>query len=337
MKKIAMVLACFALVSMTATAQLAQITLMHDGNATMFNANQTGAALDAAVDGDVLYFTAGSYEVPVGGLIIKKKVSLVGVGVESKINGNITIDLANDDVAMPAHLLDALQINGSIKLGNQPINGLNIRKCMFNGLTNPTATGAKQTNFVIDRCFINGTLPLSNYTTESLTVINSKIKYLYGKAITASSATIINCNIYDVDNSGYSNMLLATVINSVIGGASSSLDSRYDNDCVFMNCICTNSYEAKGLFEHGTSTNCKVVSSLKVDAATIECTNSSGGPTEDKFLNLGYLGTDGTVVGITGGAAPFTLVPAAPRITESVIKVDPETKKLNVNLKVTAN
>lgn len=330
-----MVLACFALVSMTATAQLAQITLMHNGNATTFNANQTEAAVDAAVDGDVLYFTEGSYTTGYGGLTINKKISLVGVGPGTKINGDINISLTDSDTEMPAHMLDALQIDGSIILQNFASDGLNIRKCMFKSLRQPLASWAYQTNFVIDRCFISGTLPLESSNTQSMTVINSKIKFLHGKAATASSATFINCNIYCVDNDANSNILLATLLNCVIGSASSN--SRYDADCVFINCICKNSYEAQGLFENGTQTNCKVVSNLNVDGTTIECTNKNGGPTEDQFVDLGYTGTDGTAVGITGGTAPFTLIPSAPRITESVIKVDPETKKLNVNLKVTAN
>ena len=65
---------------------------------------------------------------------------------------------------------------------------------------------------------------------------------------------------------------------------------------------------------------------------TIECKFS-----EAELLEKGYVGTDGTVVGIFGGSIPFTLAPSMPRVTEHSIVVDADKKKLNVTLKVTAN
>ena len=48
----------------------------------------------------------------------------------------------------------------------------------------------------------------------------------------------------------------------------------------------------------------------------------------------GYIGTDNTVVGITGGDAPYTLKLITPRVLEHNIVVDKENKKLNVTLTV---
>ena len=48
----------------------------------------------------------------------------------------------------------------------------------------------------------------------------------------------------------------------------------------------------------------------------------------------GYLGTDGTVVGIDGGDTPFTLVPSVPKVTSSDLQLDNEKKELNVTLTV---
>lgn len=325
MKKIFTVLACFALVSMTATAQLAQITLMHDGNATMFNANQTAAALEASADGDVLYFTEGSYT---GGVTITKRVSLVGVGEGTVINGDLTINLGESSAAMPAHMLDALQLTGSITLRSNT-NGLKLRKVKFDSFKYINTTTIATTNCTIDRCFINGTMNLSQKV-EGMTIISSKIKFLQGMAATASSATIINCNIYTITNSTSANKLLATVMNSILYGSSSS--SWIHKDCVFINCLYRNDYGIQGVVEGGTPTNCWMSSMASLNTSTLECTTD-----DETLVGEGFVGTDGTVVGIHGGVAPFTLVPSAPRITESVIKVDPENKQLNVNLKVVAN
>ena len=51
----------------------------------------------------------------------------------------------------------------------------------------------------------------------------------------------------------------------------------------------------------------------------------------------GYLGTDGTVVGIYGGATPYDdnmLVPSVPKVTSSDLQLDMEQQKLNVTLTV---
>lgn len=325
MKKIAMVLVCFALVSMTVKAQLAQIALMHDGNATMFNSNQTSNALAAAVDGDVLYFTEGSFS---GDITITKKVSLVGVGEGTILNGDVTINLTESAATMPAQMLDAMQLTGSITMRSNT-NGVKIRKCKFDSFKYYNTASTVTTNCTIDRCFINGTMNLGSKV-EGMSILSSKIKNLQGMAATASGATLVNCNIWNIPNNSSNSRLLATLINSIIFSSYSG-NSYIHKDCMFINCLGASDVNVKGLMKGGVMNNCYTDVIFYMDSQTMETSSFVNCSLED------YLGTDGTVVGITGGTAPFTLVPAAPRITESVIKVDPETKKLNVNLKVTAN
>lgn len=52
------------------------------------------------------------------------------------------------------------------------------------------------------------------------------------------------------------------------------------------------------------------------------------------MLQEGFLGTDGTIVGAYGGATPYTLQADGLSIKESVLRVDPDTRQLNVTLKV---
>jgi len=148
----------------------------------------------------------------------------------------------------------------------------------------------------------------------------------------ASSATLINCNIHRIYNylSNATYKLLATLINCVIyisyqGGSFSS------PDCMFINCLGGANSNLTSLMQACTTNNCWTNITFGMNQNTLELTDNA-----DDVLSK-YKGTDGTPVGITGGVAPFTLVPSAPRITESTIKVDPEKKVLNVNLKVVAN
>lgn len=322
-----MVLACFALVSMTVNAQLAKIALMHDGNATMYDADQTAAAIDAAVDGDVLYFTEGSFA---GNITIEKRISLVGAGEGTVIGGKITIRLGDNDKTMPAHMLDALCLRDNkgnycdIALSSKT-DGLHIRKCHFGSLTLPTSAAYTQSNFEIDRCYIEGTLRFTSII-KSLAAVNCKIKYLQGNAAMATAATLTNCNIWHVSNTTNTYSLLATLVNCIIGAYEST--SYMQKDCVLKNCIVSDAFSSLQ-----TSDHCYNVSSLAMNNETIEVIF----PSLADMQESNYFGTDGTLVGITGGTTPFTLVPAAPRITESSIKVDPESRKLNVNIKVTAN
>ena len=55
---------------------------------------------------------------------------------------------------------------------------------------------------------------------------------------------------------------------------------------------------------------------------------------DKELTDAGYIGTDGKVVGYNGGETPWTLETTAPKITEYSSEVDPQTKKVTVNLKV---
>ena len=329
MKKIITLMLCLSVLGVAQMkAQLAQITLMHDGNATTYAADKTADAIGAAMDGDVLYFSDGSYA---GDIIIDKKVALVGVGQSTVINGNVTINIQGTFADMPAHMLDGLNINGNILL-RSTTDGVNIRKCKCNTFSNFTNSNYATKNLTIDRCFITDELILANKM-ESMTVVNSKIKNLRGQGATASAVTFVNCNIHKVNNSTQSYKLLATLINCILYTAQSSGVGYYDTDCVFFKCLASaNSSSNIGeIIRHGANTDSWPSVIFYMDGETLEVGGFVGSSLES------YTGTDGTVVGTTGGAAPFSLAPAAPRITESVIRVDPETKTLNVDLKVTAN
>jgi hypothetical protein len=55
------------------------------------------------------------------------------------------------------------------------------------------------------------------------------------------------------------------------------------------------------------------------------------------FQQQGWLGTDGTIVGMYGGTTPFTLEPNAPKVTDYTIGVDTKTRMLNVKMTLSAN
>ena len=59
--------------------------------------------------------------------------------------------------------------------------------------------------------------------------------------------------------------------------------------------------------------------------------------TVEQRQTAGYLGVDGTVVGIEGGVNPFSLTLHTPSINSSSANVDLNNKKVTINVNVTAN
>lgn len=321
MKKIAMVFACFALVSMTMKAQVAKIALQHNGNVTLYDADQMPDVMNACVDGDTVYVNEGKFT---NSFTISKKISIIGSGQNSVLMGNVTVNIPGTPT-LTAHLLDALNCHASI-IFSAPTKGAKIRKCLFRGLYfNATTEDA-----TIDRCYSCGgssdPFKLSTYM-KNVNIINSKILNLYGDAASAADVNFINCNISSIYN--YSSTYgqgKAIYINCIIGYWYST-SSNLPTACSFINCLCGNS-----TFTYGSYQNCWNYNNTSLIGSYVECILSS-----DQLQSSGYLGTDGTVVGIYGGTNPFTLDPMVPKVTESSVKLDNDTKKLNVNLKVSAN
>lgn len=86
------------------------------------------------------------------------------------------------------------------------------------------------------------------------------------------------------------------------------------------------------LSSSSSAINCWYDTSLNITSNTFNC--SLG---KYELEEKGYIGTDGTVVGIEGGSAPFTLEPSVPKVTNSTVAYDAANKLLKVNLTVTTN
>jgi hypothetical protein len=160
-----------------------------------------------------------------------------------------------------------------------------------------------------------------------MNVINSKVWYLRGEAELAGDANFINCNIYHLYNYNSYDKCCATYMNCIIRSCLYSSTNYHDPSTTYENCLC-----GENFFVNSVNQNCWNCNNKNILNNSTDCSLS-----DDQLRSNNYLGTDGTVVGITGGTNPFTLVPAGPKVSDYTIKVDTQTKKLNVNIKVTAN
>lgn len=316
MKKHLLLAVCLIMMSMTASAlTINKAMLVHNDQVTLFDGDKIQDAVNAAVDGDAIYLTLGTFQ-PFN---VTKRITIRGAGETSIIDGNVTISIPGSPT-LTNPVLEALAVTGTVNVGSQ-VNDLSLRKCKIGNMTiSATVDGA-----VLDRCYITNTLTLSSYI-QGMTVVNTKLFHV--KALTGASqnTTFVNCNFYQLHTSNFS----GTIINSIIQGRLFDYDggSGYTlNSTVIINSV-INSYTSDGYnnFSIGASSvaqGCYYVTTPGYVNSSCESNPSSS-----------YTGTDGTVVGIYGGDTPYTLVPSVPTVTNSNLNLDMVNKKLNVNLTV---
>lgn len=303
-------------------AQNAKIILQHNGNATFYAADNTQSALDAAVDGDTIYFNKGTFS---GGFTITKKVALIGAGIDEEgyyqsiIDGNITVSIGSGEDILTARLLEGLYINGTVKV-KKSIDNLVIRKCCFSTLDyerdsykndqGSTVYVYPYYSAIIDRCRLTYYLELYEYN-KTLEVYNS---YLYN--VSKGYGTVISPEVIVFNNCGIERggEVTATYRNCILGSTNSSSNNI---TAKYINCLCAGKFYTSAEYS-----NCW----YNTNAWSL---------TNAELQEKGYIGDDGTIVGWFGGETPYTMVTDAPKITGYSSTVDPKARKVTVNLKVT--
>lgn len=302
MKKYLLVAVCLIMMSMTACAlTINKAMLVHNGNVTLFDGDKMQDAVNAAVDGDAIYLTLGTFK-PFN---VTKKITIRGTGETSVIDGSVDISIPGSP-KLTSPVLEALAVSGTVTVKSQ-VDDLIIRKCKIGSFgINAQVDGA-----VLDRCYITNTLTLSSYI-KGMTVVNTKLYYVSALSGATQNTTFVNCNIRSINSSNFS----VTIINSIINSSGTI------NSSVLLNSV-INTYNAS-IGSSSVTQNCYLIyyGSNYIDSSC-ECSPSSN-----------YVGTDGTIVGINGGETPYTLEPTVPKVTSSDLQLDMENKKLNVNLTV---
>ena len=334
-------MACLLMATMGVNAQISKVALQHRGEVTLYDTDEIQTAINDSQDGDTIFLNEGEFP----GFTVNKKIAVIGKGnSETKISSNIYINIPNTPT-LTSRVLDGLSLtnrttttasnsgsqissNGQIIISSA-VNNLTIRKCGFDAIK---FNGVVK-NATIDRCYITNFVYLST-NVVSLNVVNTNLNSVNGEGYDgAVSAVFTNCRIrgeyyavasYNTPSSYatspyyvYSSSTIATFINSIVNNyVYHNSAYSYNSKCNYANCIVVSG-------STGIKQNCW------------HNYSDVNGYTTAQLERDGYLGTDGTVVGTTGGATPYTLVSTAPKITDYSLKVDTGEKKLNVNVKVT--
>jgi hypothetical protein len=288
-------------------AQVGIVALHHAGKATVYGEDKVADAIAAAVEGDTIYLSEGHF---IGDITIEKPIHMIGSGQGTIINGDITISIDNNPT-LSGYMLVGMRILGDI-LPEKSLNGLRISQCHFkNYAKNRNSKDIIIKNLYIERSYCTDYFYLNEL--EDGNVYSCKINYLYSYHATNRS-TLNHCNIRYTSTSGNIGFFAINCIDNASPGNQSSFQN-----CLFINNVNLDSYND---VENCWSTQAEFSDEL-------DCSLSDA-----ELQANGYIGTDNTVVGITGGEAPYTLSLATPKVLQHNIVVDKQAKKLNVTLTV---
>lgn len=328
MKKLFLLLTVVMAFAFSAKAHVSSVaTLSHEGKVVVFySANALKEAYEAAVNGDVITLSAGSFESPGE---IKKNITIRGAGMmyeddsNTKFEDNLTIihnefslrtNEANDTIHQ--FVAEGLFFTGDVNLCNT--NNSMIAKCRLKRLFGSEDRSASIRNIkilhsiIVDCEIVNGDYIISNSYLKTnridgnMTVQNCVIegsRYyswfdFYG--LMANSVLI---------NNSYINTSSAVVRNCICIGSNSDFFTYYKEVVSYENKVFSEDTE---VFKEGTT--------------TYELTDAN---------KTAWIGSDGTEIGMHGGQLPFTTQLSNPQITkfEVASKTDSE-GKLSVNIEV---
>lgn len=325
MKKLLTVLvAIFATCNVMMLAQSSQLaTLSHKGTIkTFYGTSALSSALSAAVNGDVITLSSGSFN----GVDITKAVTIrgAGVGMDTTSQALPTIINSNFTINVPANDSSNLILEGiyhgdliNIVKAARPM----FLKCRFKAFVRKFIDNTSEiTDATFMHCMAE-TMSLQN-TGSSLdpvcsgTIINSAFGSTSIKNFTCTNCIFLSLNqAYAANNTFY---------NCIIVASSTMMSSNVAFNCIGYSKSNTSSFIFSNLPNNSSNQKCnptEVFDSGSASYADNEVTLFQLSDT-----GKSYKGNDGKEVGIYGGNMPFDLRTTTPQI-----------KKCNVAAKSTAD
>lgn len=335
MKKIIFSIVCCLLATMqyAHADEYGKIFLQHAGYVTsMFSGEDIDKAITAAAEGDTLFLSKGTFN---SNFTINKSITLIGSGGDRNNNSSNSTYFnwngrseikADDDKEIAFVCIEGINFSEEFSVRGK-VNKTYIKKCYFqNGLNFDSGNNYQYNTITIDRCRIYNLR--TNGNIQELTAKNCKIYQLSGQGgITMASCKIINCNVSQI----YANTK-AMLVNSIINQVGDGISEYLGENAILVNTLfhVLNGYDPMketSQQDCWSSTEAAISNSGDIDCAM----------TAEQLKTAGYLGVDGTVIGIEGGVNPYSLTIHAPSINSKSAIVDLDNKKVTINVNVTAN
>ena len=302
MKAKSLLTACLFMLAVGANAANdGKAILHHDKKPTaIYDADKLSDALSAAVAGDTIYLSEGTFPT----FSLEKAITIKGAGTNTKISNGVTIDIPGNPT-LTSSLLEAVEVNGAITVKSDMTNFL----IKMVKTTDLQFANQLNTNALVDRCH------LDKFTiTSAMTDFYVRNSYIWN--LTSTSLKFNKCNFINCRIQGDWNKAAGRFINCELRrtGDNTSIKSSilsYSLVYSYYNSVHPSSYQEKVYFD----------------------ANRDWFSVDDR-LTKGYICKDGTVVGVEGGKTPYSLTPSGPKETSSTVKVSDSEKRLNVSITV---
>lgn len=303
MKAKSLLTACLFMLAVGANAANdGKAILHHDKKPTaIYDADKLSDALSAAVAGDTIYLSAGTFPT----FTLEKAITIKGAGTNTKISNGVIIDIPGSPT-LTSSLLEAVEVNGAITVKSDMTNFL-IKMVKTYDLQ---FANQQNTNALVDRCYLDKFTITSTMT--DFYVRNSYIWNLTSTSLKFNKCNFINCRIHGDWNKAAGRFINCELL-------------RIGNDYLTIKSSIL-SYTLVYSYFIGVDPS-SYLEKVHYDA------NRDWLSVDDR-LNKGYICKDGSVVGVEGGKTPYTLTPSGPKETSSTVKVSDSDKKLNVSITV---
>ena len=336
MRRIIFTILCIFTIVLTCYGQ--KVTLQHNGKIVGFFSNSDGTCLteafEHAEEGDTLFLSQGDYYLP----IIDKAITIIGVGAsECAIRENFALREPIKIQAKPNSTISQINLEGisldDVSVGPNyssedigKIENINIKKSILRrGLS---AGGHDDLgNLTFESSKLIGSTNV--YTLKNLIFRNCDISYISSAGSKTTLPKYLNCDI--VNYKGDKALCINCIIGQVGKGVTDYLETghilintlyhkieNYDpaEKCIQQDCYATEEAIASNVDEWGSNNKLII--------------------TEEQLHQNNYLGTDGTIIGKSGGARPFNLDMHIPIVTKNNFSIDQNNKKASINVSVTA-
>ena len=337
MRRIIFTILCIFTIALTCYGQ--KVTLQHNGKIVGFFSNSDGTCLteafEHAEEGDTLFLSQGDYYLP----IIDKAITIIGVGAsECAIRENFALREPIKIQAKPNSTISQINLEGisidevsvarnysSEDIGE--IENINIKKSILKRGFWADNYGVVIGNITFDSSKLSGST--SVYIHKNLIFRNCDISYISFSGSETTLPKYLNCDI--VNYKGNKALCINCIIGQVGKGVTDYLETghilintlyhkieNYDptKNCIQQDCYATEEAIASNVDEWGSNNKLII--------------------TEEQLHQNNYLGTDGTIIGKSGGARPFNLDMHIPIVTKNNFSIDQNNKKASINVSVTA-
>lgn len=342
----------------SATAQVVFVaTLQHESTTTQYYGQDAlTSAYKAAVDGDVITLSDGTFTWRAGDF--NKSITLRGAGNITKdkrsiVTNDFHLTTRNKEIKT---IIEGLYFNNSIEIYNEDAQyekgTIELIKCRFNNLNstysgNPTKNSPKVFFY---NCIIDGIMNFNSAQAyPKYNFINCYVGNLYSISTLGNNTSMFsNCviNFKSHNYGGYGNYYASSVACNYLSfanciliyyQATNSSGNKYvpmPNTATAINCLSIN-YD--GLFNNlFQKENCMTATSSKevFKTFTDDCGVGETFELTDE-AKAKYLGNDSTQVGMQGGVMPFNTTVSYPIITK--FEADNYTTKdgkLTINVEV---